>query len=239
MSTLHLPYIIERSSRGERTYDIYSRLLMDRIIFLGSQINDDVANIVIAQLLFLEADAPGKDIQLYINSPGGDVSAGLAIYDTMQHLSSAVCTICMGMAASMGCFLLATGRAGKRSALPHARIMMHQPWGGTAKGTASDIEIAAKEILFMRAKMFELLGKHTGQPLERIEREFDRDHYMSAEEAKREECVNDAAILRLRRARLAQIVRRPRARAAIVSTERAVECRSRAPRRGRELSRST
>ena len=185
MSTLHLPYIIERSSRGERTYDVYSRLLMDRIIFLGSQINDDVANIVIAQLLFLEADAPGKDIQLYINSPGGDVSAGLAIYDTMQHLSSPVCTICMGMAASMGCFLLATGRKGKRSALPHARIMMHQPWGGTAKGTAADIEIAAKEILFMRAKMFELLGKHTGQPLERIEREFDRDHYMSAEEAMR------------------------------------------------------
>jgi ATP-dependent Clp protease, protease subunit len=185
MSTLHLPYIIERSSRGERTYDIYSRLLMDRIIFLGSQINDDVANIVIAQLLFLEADGPGKDIQLYINSPGGDVSAGLAIYDTMQHLSSPVCTICMGMAASMGCFLLATGRKGKRSALPHARIMMHQPWGGTAKGTASDIEIAAKEIIFMRAKMFELLGKHTGQPLERIEREFDRDHYMSAEDAKR------------------------------------------------------
>jgi ATP-dependent Clp protease protease subunit len=185
MSTLHLPYIIERSSRGERTYDIYSRLLMDRIIFLGSQINDDVANIVIAQLLFLEADSPGKDIQLYVNSPGGDVSAGLAIYDTMQHLSSPVATICMGMAASMGCFLLATGRKGKRSALPHARIMMHQPWGGTAKGTASDIEIAAKEILYMRAKMFELLGKHTGQPLERIEREFDRDHYMSAEEAAR------------------------------------------------------
>ena len=185
MSTLHLPYIIERSNRGERTYDIYSRLLMDRIIFLGSQINDDVANIIIAQLLFLKADAPGKDIQLYINSPGGDVSGGLAIYDTMQHLSSPVCTICMGMAASMGCFLLATGRKGKRSALPHARIMMHQPSGGTAKGTASDIEIAAKEIIFMRAKMFELLGQHTGQPLERIEREFDRDHYMSAEEARR------------------------------------------------------
>ena len=185
MSTLHLPYIIERSSRGERTYDIYSRLLMDRIIFLGTEINDDVSNIVIAQLLFLEADSPGKDIQLYINSPGGDVSAGLAIYDTMQHLSSPVNTICMGMAASMGCFLLATGRKGKRSALPHARIMMHQPSGGTAKGTASDIEIAAKEIIYMRAKMFELLGKHTGQPLERIEREFDRDHYMSAEEARR------------------------------------------------------
>ena len=185
MSTLHLPYIVERSNRGERTYDIYSRLLMDRIIFLGTQINDDVANVIIAQLLFLEADAPGKDIQLYINSPGGDVSAGLAIYDTMQHLSSPVNTICMGMAASMGCFLLATGRKGKRSALPHARIMMHQPHGGTPRGTAADIEIAAKEIIFMRAKMFELLGKHTGQPLERIEREFDRDHYMSAEEARR------------------------------------------------------
>ncbi|HEY2375652.1 MAG TPA: ATP-dependent Clp protease proteolytic subunit [Gemmatimonadaceae bacterium] len=185
MSTLHLPYIVERSNRGERTYDIYSRLLMDRIIFLGSEINDDVANIIIAQLLFLEADAPGKDIQLYINSPGGDVSAGLAIYDTMQHLSSPICTICMGMAASMGCFLLATGSKGKRSALPHARIMMHQPWGGTAKGTASDIEIAAKEIIYLRAKMFELLAKHSGQPLERIEREFDRDYYMSAEEARR------------------------------------------------------
>ena len=185
MSTLHVPYIIERSGRGERTYDVYSRLLMDRIIFLGTQINDDVANIVIAQLLFLEADAPGKDIQLYINSPGGDVSAGLAIYDTMQHISSPVATICMGMAASMGCFLLATGSKGKRRSLPHARIMMHQPWGGTAKGTAADIDIAAKEIIFMRAKMFELLGKHTGQPLERIEREFDRDRYMSAEEARR------------------------------------------------------
>jgi ATP-dependent Clp protease protease subunit len=185
MTTLHVPYIIERSSRGERSYDIFSRLLMDRIIFLGSEINDDVANIVIAQLLFLEADAPGKDIQLYINSPGGDVSGGLAIYDTMQHLSSPVATICMGMAASMGCFLLATGRKGKRSALPHARIMMHQPSGGAARGSAADIEIVAKEILYMRSKMFELLGKHTGQPLERIEREFDRDHYMSAEEARR------------------------------------------------------
>ena len=185
MSTLHLPYIIERSSRGERTYDVYSRLLMDRIIFLGTQIDDTVANVVIAQLLFLEADAPGKDIQLYINSPGGDVSAGMAIYDTMQHLSSPVCTMCMGMAASMGCFLLAGGRKGKRSSLPHARMMMHQPWGGTAKGTASDIEIAAKEVLYLRGKMFELLARHTNQPLERIEREFDRDRYMSAEEARR------------------------------------------------------
>jgi len=180
MTTLHVPYIIERSSRGERSYDIFSRLLMDRIIFLGSDINDDVANIIIAQLLFLEADAPGKDIQLYINSPGGDVSGGLAIYDTMQHLSSPVATIWMCMAARMGCFLLATGRKGKRSALPHARIMMHQPSGGAARGSAADIEIVAKEILYMRSKMFELLGKHTGQPLERIEREFDRDHYMSA-----------------------------------------------------------
>jgi ATP-dependent Clp protease protease subunit len=155
---------------------------MDRIIFLGSEIDDDVANIVIAQLLFLEADSPGKDIQLYINSPGGDVSAGLAIYDTMQHLSSAVCTICMGMAASMGCFLLATGRKGKRSALPHARIMMHQPGGGTTKGTASDIEILAKEILYTRA------GESPARQAHRARREqigdFDRDNYMSAEEAK-------------------------------------------------------
>jgi ATP-dependent Clp protease protease subunit len=183
MSTLHLPYIIERSSRGERTYDIYSRLLMDRIIFLGTEINDDVANIIIAQLLFLEADAPGKDVQLYINSPGGDVSAGLAIYDTMQHLSSPVNTICMGMAASMGCFLLTGGTKGKRMALPHARIMMHQPSGG-AQGTSSDIDIVAKEILFMRAKIYELMAKHTGKPVDVIERDFDRDKYMSAQEAK-------------------------------------------------------
>src|SRR5205807_6006174 len=176
MSTLHLPYIIERSSRGERTYDIYSRLLMDRIIFLGSQINDEVANIVIAQLLYLEADTPGKDIQLYINTTGGDVSAGLAIYDTMQHLSSPVATICMGMAASMGCFLLATGRKGKRSALPHARIMMHQPSGGT-QGTAADIEIQAREILYLRGKLNELYSKHTGKPLDQIEKDMDRDRF--------------------------------------------------------------
>src|SRR5919202_3267737 len=137
MSTLHVPYIIERSNRGERTYDIYSRLLMDRIIFLGTQINDEVSNIIIAQLLFLESDAPGKDIQLYINSPGGVVPAGLAIYDTMQHLSSPVCTTCVGMAASMGCFLLAAGARGRSAALPHARIMMHQPHGGAPQGTAA------------------------------------------------------------------------------------------------------
>lgn len=183
MPTIYTPYIIERSSRGERTYDIFSRLLMDRIIFLGTPINDDVANIVIAQLLFLEADNPGKPINLYINSPGGSVSAGLAMYDTMQYISSPVSTICMGMAASMGCFLLAGGAKGTRSALPHSRIMMHQPSGGS-QGTASDIEIAAREILYLRTKMNELMSKHTGRPVEQIERDFDRDRYMSAEEAK-------------------------------------------------------
>jgi ATP-dependent Clp protease, protease subunit len=185
MSTLHVPYIIERSPRGERSYDIFSRLLMDRIIFLGSEVDDDVANVLIAQLLFLEADAPGKEIQLYINSPGGVVPAGLAIYDTMQHLTSPVATTCVGMAASMGCFLLAAGKKGRRSALPNARIMMHQPSGGAMQGTAADIEIVAREILHNRAKLFELLGKHTGQPLERIEREFERDTWFSAAEAKR------------------------------------------------------
>ena len=183
MPTIYTPYIIERSSRGERTYDIFSRLLMDRIIFLGTPINDDVANVVIAQLLFLEADNPGKDINLYINSPGGSVSAGLAMYDTMQFISSPVNTICMGMAASMGCFLLAGGHKGRRSALPHSRIMMHQPSGGS-QGTASDIEIAAKEILYLRTKMNELMSKHTGRAVEQIERDFDRDRYMSADEAK-------------------------------------------------------
>ncbi len=185
MSTIHVPYIIERSSRGERTYDVFSRLLMDRIVFLGTEVNDDVANVLIAQLLFLEADAPGREIQMYINSPGGIVPSGLAIYDTMQHLSSPVCTTCVGMAASMGCFLLAAGAKGRRAALPHARIMMHQPSGGAAHGTAADIEIVAQEILYNRARLYELLGKHTGQPLERIEREFDRDHWFSAAEAQR------------------------------------------------------
>jgi ATP-dependent Clp protease, protease subunit len=181
--TLYPPYIIERSSRGERTYDIFSRLLMDRIVFLGSQINDDVANIIIAQLLFLEADNPEKDIYLYINSPGGVVSSGMAIYDTMQHLRAPVNTICMGMAASMGSFLLSAGNKGKRSALPHSRIMIHQPSGG-AQGTASDIEIQAREILYLRSKMNQLYSYHTGQPLETIERDMDRDRFMSAEEAK-------------------------------------------------------
>jgi ATP-dependent Clp protease, protease subunit len=184
MSQMTVPYVVERSQRGERTYDIFSRLLMDRIVFLGTEVNDDVANVIIAQLLFLEADGPGKEIQLYINSPGGSVSSGFAIYDTMQHISSPVATTCVGMAASMGAFLLASGAKGRRSALPHARIMMHQPWSGGAKGTAADIEIAAKEVVYLRGKMFELLARHTGQPLERIEREFDRDHYMSGQEAR-------------------------------------------------------
>ena len=182
MATIYPPYVIERSSRGERTYDIFSRLLMDRIIFLGTPINDDVANIIIAQLLYLQADNPDRDIHLYINSPGGSVSAGLAIYDTMQFLKSPVNTICMGLAASMGAFLLAAGRKGKRLALPHSRIMIHQPSGG-AQGTAADIEIQAREILYLRHQMNELMSKHTGQPVDQIERDIVRDKFMSAPEA--------------------------------------------------------
>jgi ATP-dependent Clp protease protease subunit len=182
MAIIPNPYVIERSSRGERSYDVYSRLLMDRIIFLGTPVNDDVANMIIAQLLFLEADNPGRDIHLYINSPGGSVSAGLAIYDTMQFLKSPVNTICMGLAASMGAFLLTAGAKGKRSALPNSRIMIHQPSGG-AQGTAADIEIQAKEIIYLRSRMNELMAKHTGRPLEQIERDVDRDRFMSAAEA--------------------------------------------------------
>jgi ATP-dependent Clp protease protease subunit len=185
MPNLSIPYVVERTPRGEHTYDIFSRLLIDRILFLGSEIDDDVANIVIAQLLFLEADGPGKEIQMYINSPGGSVSAGFAIFDTMQHISSPVATTCVGMAASMGAFLLGAGAPGRRSSLPHARIMVHQPWSsGGGRGTASDIEIVAREVIYLRGKMYELMAKYTGQPVERIERELDRDHYMSAEEAK-------------------------------------------------------
>ena len=178
-----IPMVIEQTSRGERSFDIYSRLLNERIIFLGTPVNDDVANIIIAQLLFLDADNPERDIYLYINSPGGIVSSGMAIYDTVQFLRAPVNTICMGMAASMGSFLLAAGRKGKRSALPHARIMMHQPSGGT-QGTAADIEIQAKEILFLRRKLNELYAKHTGKTVETIEKDMDRDRFMSAEEAK-------------------------------------------------------
>jgi ATP-dependent Clp protease, protease subunit len=177
------PYVIERSSRGERSYDIFSRLLMDRIIFLGTPIDDNVANIVIAQLLFLESDDPGKDIFLYVNSPGGSVYAGLAIYDTMQYMQSPVNTMCMGMAASMGALLLATGENGKRSALPNSRIMIHQPSGGS-QGTAADIEIQAKEILYARERLNQILAKHTGQTVERVADDVDRDRFMSPLEAK-------------------------------------------------------
>ncbi|MCG8468565.1 MAG: ATP-dependent Clp endopeptidase proteolytic subunit ClpP [Gemmatimonadetes bacterium] len=179
---IYAPYVIERSSRGERTYDIFSRLLMDRIVFLGSPINDEVANVIIAQLLFLEADNPERDINIYINSPGGSVQAGLAIYDTMQFLNAPVATICMGMAASMGAFLLAAGTAGKRRALPNSRIMIHQPSGGS-HGTAADIEIQAKEILHARERLNGLLAKHSGQPLDKIAEDVDRDRFMSPEEA--------------------------------------------------------
>ncbi len=177
------PYVIERTSRGERSYDIFSRLLMDRIIFLGTPINDDVANLVIAQLLFLQADDPDRDIFLYINSPGGSVYAGLAIYDTVQYLTAPVNTMCMGMAASMGALLLAAGADDKRSALPNSRIMIHQPSGGS-QGTAADIEIQAQEILYARERLNHILAKHTGQPVERIQEDVDRDRFMSPEEAK-------------------------------------------------------
>jgi ATP-dependent Clp protease protease subunit len=182
--TVYMPSVIERTSRGERTYDVFSRLLMDRIVFLGVPVDDDVANVIIAQLLFLEADNPERDVHLYINSPGGSVSAGLAIYDTIQFMQAPVNTICMGFAASMGCFLLAAGRKGKRSALPHSRIMQHQPSQKGGGGTASEIEIQAKEILHLRSTVNRLMAKHTGRPVEQIERDFDRDNFMSAEEAK-------------------------------------------------------
>lgn len=180
---IYPPYIIEQSPRGERTYDIFSRLLMDRIVFLGAPINDDVANIIIAQLLFLEANNSEKDIYLYLNSPGGIVSSGMAIYDTMQHLRAPINTICMGMAASMGSFLLAAGTPGKRSALPHARIMIHQPSGG-AQGTAADIEIQAREILRENDLIRNILAQNTGKDAETIRHDFDRDFFMSPEQAR-------------------------------------------------------
>jgi len=180
---IYPPYVIERTSRGERSYDIFSRLLMDRIIFLGTPIDDNVANIIIAQLLFLEAEDQEKDIYLYINSPGGSVYAGLAIYDTIQYMKAPVNTMCMGMAASMGALLLATGAPGKRSALPNSRIMIHQPSGGS-QGTAADIEIQAREILYARERLNQILANHTGQTVERIAEDVDRDRFMSPIEAK-------------------------------------------------------
>ena len=178
----YVPFVVEQSGRGERSYDIYSRLLKDRIVFLGTEIDDAVANVVVAQLLFLESEDPDKDISLYINSPGGMVSAGLAIYDTMQYIRPNVSTICLGMAASMGAVLLTAGAAGKRYALPNAKIMIHQPMGGI-QGQASDIEIHAKEILKTRELLNGILTKHTGQPPEKIAADTDRDYYMTSEEA--------------------------------------------------------
>jgi len=179
---IYPPYVIERTSRGERSYDIFSRLLMDRIVFLGSPIDDNVANIIIAQLLFLDAEDPERDIYIYINSPGGGVYAGLAIYDTMRHLRAPISTFCVGMAASMAAVLVAAGEKGKRASLPNSRIMIHQPSSG-AHGTAADIEIAAKEIIHIRGRLNEILAFHTGQTTERIADDVDRDRFMSPQEA--------------------------------------------------------
>ncbi|WP_109083010.1 ATP-dependent Clp endopeptidase proteolytic subunit ClpP [Aggregatibacter kilianii] len=178
-----IPMVVDQTSRGERAYDIYSRLLKDRVIFLSGEVEDNMANLIVAQLLFLESEDPDKDIYLYINSPGGSVTAGMAIYDTMQYIKPDVRTICIGQACSMGAFLLAGGAAGKRGALPHARVMIHQPLGGF-RGQASDIQIHAKEILKIKSTLNERLAFHTGQPIETIEKDTDRDNFMSAEEAK-------------------------------------------------------
>ena len=178
-----VPYVIESTSRGERSYDIYSRLLKERIIFLGEEVTDVSASLIVAQLLFLESEDPGKDINLYINSPGGSVTAGMAIYDTMNYIKCDVSTICIGMAASMGAFLLAGGKKGKRFALPNAEVMIHQPSGG-AQGQATEIQIVAEKILQTKKKLNEILAANTGQPIEIVEKDTDRDHYMTAEEAK-------------------------------------------------------
>ena len=185
-----VPYVIEQTSRGERSYDIYSRLLKERIIFLGEEVNETTASLVVAQMLFLEAEDPEKDIQLYINSPGGSVTAGMAIYDTMQYVKCDVSTFCMGMAASMGAFLLAGGTKGKRLALPNAEIMIHQPLGG-ASGQATDIQIHAEQILRIKRQMNELLSQNTGKPLEEIQRDVERDHFLTAEEAKAYGLIDD------------------------------------------------
>ncbi|RKY87836.1 ATP-dependent Clp endopeptidase proteolytic subunit ClpP [candidate division KSB1 bacterium] len=188
-----IPMVIEQTGRGERAYDIYSRLLKERIIFIGTAIDDNIASLVIAQLLFLEAEDPDKDIFLYINTMGGYVTSGLAIYDTMQYIKPDVATICMGQASSMGAVLLAAGKKGKRSALPHSRIMIHQPWGGVS-GQAIDIQIHAKEIINLRDRINEILQKHTGQPLEKIKKDTDRNFFMSAEMAKEYGIIDDVII---------------------------------------------
>jgi len=183
MSGYLVPMVIEQTGRGERAYDIYSRLLKDRIVFIGTPIDDTIANLIIAQILYLQMEEPAKDINIYVNTPGGSVTAGLAIYDTMQFVKCDVSTYCVGQAASMGSLLLAAGTKGKRYSLPHARVMIHQPWGG-AQGSASDISIHAKEILKMKEELNKIFAKHTGQPLERVEKDSDRDFFMSADEAK-------------------------------------------------------
>ncbi len=190
-----VPMVVEQSSRGERAYDIYSRLLKDRIVFLGTAINDDVANLVIAQLLFLEAEDPDKEINFYINSPGGMVTAGMAIYDTMQYIKSPVATLCMGQAASMGALLLAAGAVGKRFALPHARILIHQPLGGF-QGQATDVDIQAREILRLREELNGIMAYHTGQPIDQIHHDTERDFYMSGEQAKKYGLIDDVIIKR-------------------------------------------
>jgi ATP-dependent Clp protease, protease subunit len=193
MAMIPYPTVIEQTHRGERAYDLYSRLLKDRIIFLGTPVDDDVANIIVAQMLFLESEDPDKDINLYINSPGGSVTSGLAIYDTMQYVKCQVSTICMGQAASMGALLLAAGARSKRYSLPHSRIMIHQPSGGFG-GQASDIELHAKEILRLKAKLNEIMQKHTGQSLDRIEKDTDRDYFMGAGEAKEYGLIDEVVV---------------------------------------------
>lgn len=188
-----VPVVVEQTGRGERSYDIYSRLLKDRIIFLGDEVNDATAGLVVAQLLFLEADDPDKDIHLYINSPGGSITAGMAIYDTMQYIKPDVSTICIGMAASMGAFLLNAGAKGKRYALPNSEIMIHQPLGGT-RGQATDIEIHAKRILKMKDTLNQILSERTGQPLEKIKMDTERDNFMSAEEAKNYGLIDEVIV---------------------------------------------
>ncbi len=193
MPYIPMPYVVEQTHRGERSYDIYSRLLKDRIVFLGTPVDDDVANVVIAQLLFLESEDPDKDINLYVNSPGGSVTSGLAIYDTMQYVKPQVSTICLGQAASMGAFLLAGGAPGKRFAVPNARIMIHQLSGGF-QGQATDIDIQAREALRLKARLNEILAKHTKQPIERIEKDTDRDYFMGAGEAKEYGIIDDVIV---------------------------------------------
>jgi ATP-dependent Clp protease, protease subunit len=202
-SSYYPPTVIETTARGERAFDIFSRLLRERIVFLGMPIDDTVSNLVVAQLLLLEGEDPEKDIRLYINSPGGSVTAGMAIYDTMQHIRSDISTICLGQAASMGAFLLAAGTKGKRLALPHSRILIHQPLGG-AQGQATDIEIAAREILRMKRELNELLAHHTGQSVKQIEKDTDRDNIMTAQEAKEYGLV-DEVIVKLEQAPLAAV----------------------------------